>query len=79
MIKLAVGVAIGFALGSKIRTQDDLEDLLQIAQQTLGNEQVAGLIRAGATALGDAIQVAGTVLTEEVPARLADRRGLHAA
>ncbi len=79
MFKIAIGLAVGFALGSKIKDENDLEDLLQIAQQTLANEQVAGLVRAGTAALGDAVKVLGTVLTEEVPARLADRQSLRAA
>lgn len=72
MIRFAIGLVAGIALGSKMK-EGDLEDMLQIAQQTLRNEQVAGLVRAGAGALGEAIRVLGDVITEEVPARLEDR------
>lgn len=72
MIRFAIGLAAGVALGSKMK-EGDLEDLLQIAQQTLRNEQVAGLVRAGAGAVGEAIRIMGDVLTEEVPARLEER------
>lgn len=78
MIKLTIGLAVGFALGSKLG-EGGLEDVLQIAQQTLADERVAGLIRAGAEALGDAIRTLGDVLTEEVPARLAERPALRVA
>jgi hypothetical protein len=76
MIKLALGVAIGFLLGAKLG-EAGLEDVLQIAQQTLASEQVADLVRTGAAALGDAIRMVGVALTEEVPARLAERPGLR--
>jgi hypothetical protein len=76
MIKLALGVAIGFLLGAKLG-EAGLEDVLQIAQQTLASEQVAHLVRTGTAALADAVRVLGVALTEEVPARLAERPGLH--
>ncbi|MFC0081679.1 hypothetical protein ACFFRE_05910 [Aciditerrimonas ferrireducens] len=76
MIKLALGVAIGFLLGAKLG-EAGLEDVLQIAQQTLASDQVADLVRTGAAALGDAVRMLGVALTEEVPARLAERPGLH--
>jgi hypothetical protein len=72
MIKLAIGAAIGFVLGAKLG-EAGLEDLLQIAQQTLASEQVGDLIRAGAAALGDAVRTLGVALTEEAPAVLAER------
>jgi hypothetical protein len=76
MIKLALGVAIGFLLGAKLG-EAGLEDILQIAQQTLASEQVADLVRTGAAALGDAVRTLGVALTEEVPARLAERPQLR--
>ncbi|MCK4176736.1 hypothetical protein [Aciditerrimonas ferrireducens] len=76
MIKLALGVAIGFLLGAKLG-EAGLEDVLQIAQQTLASDQVADLVRTGAAALGDAVRMLGVALTEEVPARLAERPGVH--
>jgi hypothetical protein len=76
VIKLALGVAIGFLLGAKLG-EAGLEDVLQIAQQTLASDQVADLVRTGAAALGDAVRMLGVALTEEVPARLAERPGLH--
>jgi len=72
MIKLAIGLAIGFVLGAKLG-ENGLEDMLQIAQQTLASEQVGDLVRAGAAALGDAVRTLGVALTEEAPAVLAER------
>jgi hypothetical protein len=72
MFKLAIGFAGGFALGSKLG-EGGLEDLLQIVQQTLGNEQIAELVRAGTSALGDAVRMLGVFLTEEAPTRLGER------
>jgi hypothetical protein len=72
MIKLAIGVAIGFVLGAKLG-EAGLDDLLQIAQQTLASEQVGDLVRAGAAALGDAVRTVGVALTEEAPALIAER------
>lgn len=72
MIKLAIGVAIGFLLGTKLG-ESGLDDMLQIAEQTLSSEQIADLVRAGTGALGDAVRTFGIMLTEEAPARLADR------
>lgn len=78
MIRLLIGPAAGFALGSKLG-EGGLEDLLQIAQQTPANEQVAGIVRTGAGALGDALRMFATVLTEGVPTRLAERPALQGA
>jgi hypothetical protein len=77
MIKLALGIAIGFLLGAKLG-ENGLDDMLQIAEQTLASEQVADLVRVGASALGDAIRTVGVALTEEAPARLADRNARRA-
>lgn len=77
MIKLALGIAIGFLLGAKLG-ENGLDDMLQLAEQTLASEQVADLVRTGAAALGDAIRTVGVALTEEVPARLADRNARRA-
>lgn len=76
MIKLLIGMAVGFTLGSKLG-EEGFEDMLQIVQQTLANEQIAGLIRAGAAAVGDGVRTLGVALTEEAPARLGERNRLH--
>lgn len=78
MIKLAIGLAVGFTLGSKLG-ESGMEDMLQILEQSLGNEQVARLVRAGSVALGEAIKTLGVVLTEEAPLRLGERARLRAA
>jgi len=72
MIKLAIGITIGFLLGTKLG-ENGLDDMLQVAEQTLSSEQIGDLVRAGASALGDAVRMLGVALTEEAPARLADR------
>lgn len=76
MIKLLIGVAIGFTLGSKLG-EDGFEDMLQIVQQTLDNEQIASLIRNGAAAVGDGVRTLGVMLTEEAPSRLGERNRLQ--
>jgi hypothetical protein len=78
MIKLAIGLAVGFTLGSKLGDAG-LEDVLQILEQTLNNEQIARLIRAGTAAIGEGVKTLGVMLTEEAPARLGERAQLRAA
>lgn len=72
MFKLLIGIFIGYQIGSRL-SDASFEDALGIAQQTLASEKVADLVRTGTAALGDAIRMAGVAVTEEVPARLADR------
>lgn len=78
MIKLAIGLAVGFTLGSRLG-EGGMEDLLQVLEQSLGNEEVARLVRAGTVALGEAVKTLGVVLTEEAPIRLRERARLRAA
>jgi hypothetical protein len=74
VFKLLAGIVIGYQIGSRLG-RVTFEDILGIAQQTLASERVADLVRAGTAALGDAVRTAGTAITEEVPARLAERAG----
>jgi hypothetical protein len=72
VIKLLIGIFIGYQIGSRLG-EASFEDVMGIAQQALASEKVADLVRTGAAALGDAVRTAGVALTEEVPARLAER------
>ena len=72
MLKLLIGIFIGYQIGSRLG-EASFEDVLAIAQQALTSEKAAELVRTGAAALGDAVRTAGVAITEEVPARLAER------
>lgn len=72
MFKLALGIFIGYQIGSRLGDAG-LDDVLGVAQQVLGGEKVAEMVRTGTAALADAVRTAGVMLTEEVPARLAER------
>ena len=72
MFKLALGVFIGYQLGAKFSGVSK-EDILGMGQQVLASEKVSELIRAVTGAAGDGIRTLGTMLAEEVPARLAER------
>jgi hypothetical protein len=72
VFKLALGMFIGYQIGSRLG-EASLDDLLAVAQQVLAGEKVAELVRTGTAALADAVRTAGVMLTEEVPARLAER------
>jgi hypothetical protein len=72
MIKLALGIAIGYQIGSKL-SDASLEDILGITQAVLASEKTGELIRTAAAAAGDGVRMLGAALTEEVPALLAER------
>lgn len=81
MIKLVLGIVIGYQLGARF-SGANMDDILDIGQHVLASQKVNELIRTVAAAAGDGIRTLGTALAEEVPARLAERAEraeLHAA
>jgi hypothetical protein len=72
MIKLAIGFAAGYLVGTRLG-EAGLDDILAILQQTLENEQVAELVRTSAAIAGEAIRTLGVIVTEEGSARLSER------
>lgn len=78
MFKLALGIVIGYQIGTRL-SGASLDDVLGIARQALANEKTADLLRAGAAAIGDGIRTLGAAVAEEVPARLAERAEMREA
>lgn len=75
MFKLALGIVIGYQIGSKL-SDASMDDILSMAQAMLSSEKIGELVRTAAAAAGDGVRTLGTALTEEVPARLAERAEL---